>query len=165
MTHDPKRDGEVSLPFDPAMAADGTITFIGHLSTPWEKGHCPKNLTEARRMGGLFSVHVDDAYRAGLTGLSAGMHIILLYWMAAAQRDLILQRPSHKPVPTGTFALRSPARPNPIALAVVTVLDIDLGQGVVTIDGCDAFDGTPLIDIKPWLHQVDVPPALSGQHI
>lgn len=164
MTDNRVRDGEVTLPLDPGAVVDGTICFIGHLSTPWKKGHCPKNLTEARSMGGSFQVHVDAAYRDGLAGLSAGMHIILLYWMAAARRDLILQHPSHRPAPTGTFALRSPARPNPIALAVVTVLDIDLGQGVVTIDGCDAFDGTPLIDIKPWLHQVDVPPSLSGQN-
>ena len=90
------------------------------------------------------------------------MPIILLYWMAAARRDLVLQSPKHRPEPAGTFALRSPARPNPIAMAVVTVLEIDLGEGVLTIDACDAFDGTPLIDIKPWLSTVDLPITLSS---
>jgi tRNA-Thr(GGU) m(6)t(6)A37 methyltransferase TsaA len=108
-------------------------------------------------MGGPFRVHIGEPYRRGLVGLGAGMPVILLYWMAGARRDLVLQAPKHRSEPTGTFALRSPARPNPIALAVVTVLEIDLCEGVLTIDACDAFDGTPLIDIKPWLPRVDLP--------
>jgi len=163
MTDASKRPGEEALTFDPATVVDGTVSFIGHLSTPWKKGHCPKNLTEARSMGGPFRVHIGEPYRRGLVGLGAGMPIILLYWLAAARRDLVVQAPKHRPEPTGTFTLRSPARPNPIALAVVTVLEIDLCEGVLTIDACDAFDGTPLIDIKPWLPRVDLPlGSLSG---
>jgi tRNA-Thr(GGU) m(6)t(6)A37 methyltransferase TsaA len=162
MTDASKRPGEEALTFDPATVVDGTVAFIGHLSTPWKKGHCPKNLTEARSTGGPFRVHIGQPYRRGLVGLGAGMPIILLYWMAGAQRDLVLQAPAHRPKPTGTFSLRSPARPNPIAMAVVTVLEIDSGEGVLTIDACDAFDGTPLIDLKPWLPQVDLPPGFSS---
>lgn len=158
MTNASKRPGEEALPFDPATKPDATLAFIGRLSTPWEKGHCPKNLTEARRRGGSFKVHIHEPYRRALLGIGPGMPVILLYWMAEARRDLLLQAPSHRPEPTGTFALRSPARPNPIALAVVTVLDLDPEQGLLTIDACDAFDGTPLLDLKPWLQQVDVPP-------
>jgi tRNA-Thr(GGU) m(6)t(6)A37 methyltransferase TsaA len=157
MTDTSKRPGEEALTFDPATVVDGTVAFIGHFSTPWKKGHCPKNLTEARSMGGPFSVHIAEPYRRGLVGITAGMSIILLYWMAAARRDLVVQSPKHRPEPTGTFSLRSPARPNPIAMAVVTVLQIDLDEGLLTIDACDAFDRTPLIDIKPWLPQVDLP--------
>ena len=157
MTEENKRAGEIALTFDPGRVAEETVAFIGHLSTPWQKGHCPKNLTEARSRGGPFHAHVAEAYRDGLAGLSAGMALILLYWMGSARRDLILQAPAHKPAPTGTFALRSPARPNPIALAVVRLLAIDAAAGVMTIDACDAFDGTPLIDIKPWLPSVDIP--------
>jgi tRNA (Thr-GGU) A37 N-methylase len=55
------------------------------------------------------------------------------------------------------FALRSPVRPNPIALAVVRVLGVDQERGLVGIDAIDCLDGTPLIDIKPWLASIDGP--------
>jgi tRNA-Thr(GGU) m(6)t(6)A37 methyltransferase TsaA len=160
MTKEKKCAGEIALPFDPASVVDGTITFIGHLSTPWFREHCPKNLTDARSLGGRFEIHVDATYRQGLTGLSAGVPIVVLYWMSGARRDLVVQHPSHREVPSGTFALRSPARPNPIALAVVHLLEIDPEAGLLVIDASDAFDGTPVIDIKPWLHRIDLPPGV-----
>lgn len=161
MTSTNKHDNEVALPFDPGLVADGTVAFIGHLSTPWRRGLCPKNLTEARKAGGTFRAVLDEPYRGGLVGLCPGMHIILLYWMAETRRDLMLQTPAHRPQPTGTFALRSPARPNPVGLAVVTLLALDLAEGILVVDACDAFDGTPLIDIKPWLGGVDIPVLCS----
>jgi tRNA (Thr-GGU) A37 N-methylase len=86
--------------------------------------------------------------------------VILLYWTGAARRDLIVQSPAHRDGPTGVFALRSPARPNPIAVAVARCLAIDPDAGVLTLDALDAFDGTPLLDLKPWLPSVDIPPDL-----
>ena len=85
--------------------------------------------------------------------------MILLYWTGVARRDLIVQSPAHREGPTGVFALRSPARPNPVAVGVVRILSIDPAAGVLLVDALDAFDGTPLLDIKPWLPSVDVPPA------
>jgi tRNA-Thr(GGU) m(6)t(6)A37 methyltransferase TsaA len=155
------RLGEVALPFDPAAIADASLVFIGHMATPWHLGHCPKNLTEARTRGGRFQIHLNAPYRDGLAGLAAGMPIIVLSWMAQARRDLIRQHPSHRTEPAGTFALRSPVRPNPIALAVVQVLAVDPDAGVLTIDASDAYDGTPVLDIKPWLPGVDIPPQTS----
>lgn len=101
MTDTSKRLEEEALTFDPATVVDGTVAFIGHLCTPWKKGHCPKNLIEARNMGGMFKVYVGEPYRRGLVGLGAGMPVILLYWMGAARRDLVLQAPKHRPEPTG----------------------------------------------------------------
>jgi tRNA (Thr-GGU) A37 N-methylase len=77
--------------------------------------------------------------------------------MDAARRDVIVQRPRHLDRLVGVFALRSPARPNPVAMAVVTVRAIDLAACTLTVDAIDCFDGTPLLDIKPWLPSVDVP--------
>jgi tRNA (Thr-GGU) A37 N-methylase len=82
--------------------------------------------------------------------------------MDAARRDLIVQSPAHRDGPTGTFALRSPARPNPIALAVTRLLAIQADSGTLTIDAIDAFDGTPVLDIKPWLASVDIPPGFRA---
>jgi tRNA-Thr(GGU) m(6)t(6)A37 methyltransferase TsaA len=153
------RHGEVALSADPVLADDARLCFIGRLSTPWSRGNCPKNLVQARERGGSFAALIDAPFRPGLQGLQAGQAVILLYWTGQARRDLILQSPAHREGPTGVFALRSPSRPNPVALAVVRLLAIDHEAGHLTLDALDAFDGTPLLDIKPWLASVDVPPA------
>ncbi len=126
---------------------------------PWSKGNSPKNLREARATGGCFTAGIDLPYRAGLQGLSAGDAIALLFWMDSSRRDLIVQSPAHRDGPIGTFALRPPARPNPIALAVVSLPTVEAARGLLTIDAGDALDGTPVLDIKPWIASVDVPPG------
>lgn len=156
----PARAGEVALSFDPARTADDAhLRFIGRLRSPWSRGNCPKNLREAREQGGEFRVEVDPPFRAGLAGLQVGQPVILLYWTGSARRDMIVLHPTHREAPTGVFALRAPSRPNPIAVGVVRLLAVDAAAGVLTVDALDAFDGTPLLDIKPWLHSVDIPPA------
>jgi tRNA-Thr(GGU) m(6)t(6)A37 methyltransferase TsaA len=156
----PVRHGEVALSFDPARTADDAqLRFIGRLRSPWSRGNCPKNLREARERAGSFRVELDPPFRDGLAGLQVGQPVILLYWTGAARRDLIVLHPSHRETPTGVFALRAPSRPNPIAVAVVRILALDAPAGVLTVDALDAFDGTALLDIKPWLHSVDIPPA------
>ena len=157
MTNSEKRSGEIALPFDPAQtAADGAVVFIGRIRSPWKtRAECPKNLRQARERGQTASVQIDEAWRAGLLGLQEHSHAILLYWMHDARRDLIVQKPRRRPEATGVFALRSPVRPNPIALAGVRILDIDPKAGRITIDAIDCLDGTPLLDIKPWLESVD----------
>lgn len=162
MTDAPKtaRPGEVALSFDPARIADDAhLRFIGRLRSPWARGNCPKNLREARELGGEFRAEIDLPFRPGLQGLVAGMPVILLYWTGLARRDMIVLHPSHREGPTGVFALRAPSRPNPIAVAVVRLRTVDFATGVLEVDALDAFDGTPLLDIKPWLPSVDVPPA------
>ena len=158
----PPRPGEVLLGLDPATVDGPTLAFIGRIGSRWSKGNSPKNLREARAAGGRFTVQIDPPYRAGLLGLSVGDAIVVLYWMDAARRDLIVQSPAHRDGPTGTFALRSPARPNPIALAVTRLLAIQADSGTLTIDAIDAFDGTPVLDIKPWLASVDIPPGFRA---
>lgn len=154
------RAGEVALSFDPARIADDAhLRFIGRLRSPWSRGNCPKNLREARELGGEFRAEVDPPFRPGLLGLAPGMPLILLYWTGLARRDMIVLNPTHREGPTGVFALRAPSRPNPIAVAVVRLLAVDQASGALTFDALDAFDGTPLLDIKPWLPSVDVPPA------
>lgn len=154
------RPGEVALSFDPArIADDAQLRFIGRLRSPWARGNCPKNLREAREVGGEFRAEIDPPFRQGLQGLVAGMPVILLYWTGLARRDMVVLHPPHREAPTGVFALRSPSRPNPIAVAVVRLLAVDAAAGVLAVDALDAFDGTPLLDIKPWLPSVDVPPA------
>ena len=165
MSDSTQRPGEILSPFDPAgTAADARLVFIGRIRSPWKsRADAPKNPNEARARGQSASVEIDAPWRAGLDGIDAFSHLILLYWMHEARRDVIVQAPRHARVPRGVFALRSPVRPNPIALSVVRLLAIDQPAGRLAIDAIDCIDGTPLIDIKPYRPGIDsMPDAVTG---
>jgi tRNA (adenine37-N6)-methyltransferase len=161
----PLRSGEIALAADPAsMAGDAHVVFIGRIWSTWAaRKDCPKNPREARERGQpsvlAAALEIDPAYRPGLQGLAGFSHAIVLYWMHQAQRDLIVQNPAHATEPRGVFSIRSPVRPNPIALAVVRLGAINPSTGHVEIDAIDCVDGTPLIDIKPYLPSVDAVPS------
>jgi tRNA-Thr(GGU) m(6)t(6)A37 methyltransferase TsaA len=152
------RPGEVSLGFDPGARAEAALCVIGHVRSPWGKGTAPKNLRAARETGKAARIELLPEFVPGLLGLSEGQAIQMLYWVDRGQRDLIVQSPRHTDGPRGVFALRSPVRPNPIALGTVVITSLDREAGIIGIDATDAFDGTPVLDIKPWIPTVDVPP-------
>ena len=109
------------------------------------------------------TIEVDPRYGEALTGVETCSHLLVLYWMHEARRDLVRQAPHHYNEPRGTFALRSPVRPNPIAASVVKLLKRDGDKLLVT--GLDCLDGTPLIDIKPYFASTDAEPnATVGWH-
>ena len=152
-----ERVGEIALSSDPAdFADDGKIVFIGNINTSWKtRAECPRNLVQARERGIKATIEIDEFWRAGLTGLEDRSHAIVLYWMHEARRDLIVQKPRHRSESVGVFALRSPARPNPIALSIVKILNVDVEAGKIEIDAIDCLDGTPVIDVKPWFETID----------
>lgn len=155
------RDGEETLAFDPADRLEAGVAFIGRIRSPWkDRESCPRNISGARESGQGARIELAEGYGAGLAGLEPGRSLMLLYWMDRARRDLIVQNPRHTEAPRGTFALRSPNRPNPIALAAVTIRAIDPEAGTIEIDAIDCLDGTPLVDIKPWLPGIDMPAGL-----
>jgi len=156
---DGPREGAVALDFDPAARGDGTLCFIGHIRSPWGRGTAPKNLRAARETGEAARIELLPGFAPGLAGLDVGQAIQVLYWVDRGQRDLIVQSPRHTDGPRGVFALRSPVRPNPIALGSVVITSLDAQAGIIGIDATDAFDGTPVLDIKPWISTVDVPPG------
>lgn len=153
------RPGEQAIEL-PALP-DAAIYFIGHINTPWiERKDCPKN---ARESDAICTVEVDPAFAPGLKDVATCSHLWLLYWMDQSPRNLVLQVPGHYGVQRGTFALRSPARPNPIALSAVKLLGIDGNK--LSVVGLDCLDGTPLLDIKPYFASTDsVPEAVVGWH-
>jgi tRNA-Thr(GGU) m(6)t(6)A37 methyltransferase TsaA len=147
------RPGEVAM--DLPSSFDAGVYFIGRIRTPFKtREECPRNTAESEAAG---RVELDPAYAAGLQDLALYSHVILLYWMNEARRDLIRQVPAHLGHPRGTFALRSPARPNPIALAVVELLGIE--GATLSVRKVDCIDGTPLLDIKPYYASIDSFPA------
>ncbi|WP_279481610.1 tRNA (N6-threonylcarbamoyladenosine(37)-N6)-methyltransferase TrmO [Aureimonas sp. SK2] len=156
MSEDLPRPGEVALTVDPAGLRHATLAFVGHIRSPWtERRLCPRNLREARERGLGASLKIDLPFRPALAGLSAGDAVHVLSWLHQSRRDLALQMPRHAEMPKGTFALRSPVRPNPVGLHLVRIRALDVAEGIVEIDAIDVLDGTPLLDIKPYLPSVD----------
>ncbi|OLS46567.1 hypothetical protein BV509_02920 [Rhodovulum sulfidophilum] len=155
------RPGEVAAG-DLGPADGPALRVIGRARTPWGPEDCPKNIGRARERGAPAHLELDPAFALALRGLAVGQPVIVLYWMDRARRDLLVQAPRHVDGPRGTFALRSPNRPNTISQSTVTITALDLDAGRVTVDALDCFDGTPLIDIKPWLPSVDLPPGEAG---
>lgn len=153
------RPGEVLLPFDPGQDTTICLAFIGTIRSPWSPEDCPKNIARARETGQGARIELKPGYADGLAGLEVGQAVIAVYWMDKARRDLIVQSPGHTDGPRGTFALRSPNRPNALAMSTVVITELDAAAGVIGIDAIDTYDGTPLLDLKPWLPTVDVPPG------
>jgi tRNA-Thr(GGU) m(6)t(6)A37 methyltransferase TsaA len=153
------REGEVAVELPEEF--DAALYYIGRIRTPWQRrDECPKN---ARQSDAVCAVELDPRWAAGLSGLETVSHVLLLYWMDQARRDLVVQWPRHYAEHRGIFALRSPARPNPVALSVARLVSIDGNK--LSVVGLDCLDNTPLIDIKPYFASTDsVPDAVVGWH-
>src|ERR1700733_33387 len=153
------RGGEVAIEL-PAQF-DASLYYIGRVRTPWKRREeCPKN---ARESDAVCTVELDPRWAEGLSGLESVSHVLLLYWMDQARRDLVRQKPRHYTERHGPFALRSPARPNPVAVSVARLIGI--AGNKLSVIGIDCVDNTPLIDIKPYFASTDsVPDARVGWH-
>jgi tRNA-Thr(GGU) m(6)t(6)A37 methyltransferase TsaA len=150
------RAGEIAVTLPDTF--DAGIYFIGRIRTPWTRREdCPKN---ARGSDAVCTVDLDPRYAAALEGVASCTHLVLLYFMDRARRDLVIQSP-RRSARQGTFALRSPVRPNPIAMSVVRLIGVE--GTTLSVVGLDCLDGTPLVDIKPYFASVDaVPDATVG---
>ena len=153
------REGEVVVELPAAF--DASLYYIGRIHTPWKRREdCPKN---PRETDAVCTVVVDPRWIAGLQGLETVSHVVVLYWMDRARRDLVLQAPHHYAELRGTFALRSPVRPNPIAVSLARLVGI--AGNTLSVVGLDCVDGTPLLDLKPYFASTDsVPDAAVGWH-
>jgi tRNA (adenine37-N6)-methyltransferase len=107
------------------------------------------------------TVEVFDAFRAGLKDLDGFSHIVLLYAFHRSEGYALHVVPFMDTEPRGLFATRAPRRPNPIGLSVVRLDRID--EGTLTVSNLDVLDGTPLLDIKPFVPDFDSPsPVRTG---
>ena len=149
------RPGELAIELPEAF--DAGVYFIGRIRTPFTSlAACPKNIAQSSALG---RIELDPRYAAGLKDVGLFSHLQVLYWMHHARRDLIQQVPSHLRQVRGTFALRSPVRPNPIALAAVELVKAE--ADTLTVRGVDCLDGTPVLDIKPYFASIDSIPAAT----
>jgi tRNA (adenine37-N6)-methyltransferase len=138
------RPGEVRVAA--GDAADTALRFIGAIRTPWAaRGECPRQGDPED--GPICRIEVFEPWVAALDGIDRHEWLEVLYWMHEARRDLVVQCPRSGSGPVGTFALRSPVRPNPIAASLVRLVVVE--GAVLQVRGLDCLDGTPLLDIKP----------------
>jgi tRNA-Thr(GGU) m(6)t(6)A37 methyltransferase TsaA len=153
------REGEIAVELPERF--DASLYYIGRIHTPWmRREDCPKN---PRETDALCTIVLDPRWVEGLQGLESVTHVVVLYWMDRARRDLVLQAPHHYAERRGTFALRSPVRPNPIAVSVARLLGVE--GNTLSVVGLDCVDRTPLIDLKPYFASTDsVPDAAVGWH-
>ena len=137
------RPGEVAV--DLPAAGDAELFFIGRIRTPWtDRLACPR---QGRRDGPVCRIELFAPWDGGLDGLETYAAVEVIYWLDRSRRDLLCQSPRRDGTTRGTFALRSPVRPNPIGTSVAALVGIE--GGTVLVRGLDCLDGTPLIDLKP----------------
>jgi tRNA-Thr(GGU) m(6)t(6)A37 methyltransferase TsaA len=126
-------------------ATDAALHFIGVIRTPWAtRRDCPKR---GDLEGPLCRLEVAEPWAAALDGIETSEGLQVLYWLHEARRDLVRQSPSRDGRTHGTFALRSPLRPNPIGSSLVRLVRRD--GPVLEVRGLDCVDGTPLLDVRP----------------
>jgi tRNA-Thr(GGU) m(6)t(6)A37 methyltransferase TsaA len=102
------------------------------------------------------TVELLPEFSAGLADLEGFTHLILLYHFHRVQRVQLTITPFLDDRPHGVFATRAPTRPNPIGLSVVRLLRRD--DNILYIANLDVVDGTPLLDVKPYVPQFDAAP-------
>ncbi len=125
---------------------------IGTIHTPFEKPADmpiqPKGAAEV-----IGTVELNEQYIEGLADLDGFSHIYLLYEFHKAQRTALTVTPFMDTVPRGVFATRSPLRPNHIGISIVQLVGIE--KNILTVRGIDILNGSPLLDIKPYIAAFD----------
>jgi tRNA-Thr(GGU) m(6)t(6)A37 methyltransferase TsaA len=102
-------------------------------------------------------VELFSEFEPGLKDLAGFSHIILLYHFHQVQEPDLLVKPFMDSQARGIFATRAPKRPNPIGISVVELLEVE--QNILRVKNIDILDGTPLLDIKPYVPEFDQHPA------
>lgn len=135
------------------------LRAIGTLHTPFRTlADCPRNGRQPDPAPPCMAV-VDPHFQPGLLALEGFTHLILLYWLGP-QGDGLHIVPPFDGQPRGVFATRAPLRPNPVGLSVVAYDGTD-GPGRLRVRCLDCMDGTPLLDIKPYLPSTDAEPGAA----
>jgi tRNA-Thr(GGU) m(6)t(6)A37 methyltransferase TsaA len=104
-------------------------------------------------------IYLDPEFKDGLNGLAAFSHVIVIFYLHKSSfdvaRDLIRRPQGRADMPmTGIFAQRAKHRPNPLGVTAARILEIK--EGVLVVQGLDAIDGTPVIDLKPYYPDYDL---------
>jgi len=112
-----------------------------------------------RKHHNVTTIEIDVRYEDGILGLNEFSHVVVCYWLHKndnqEQREILQVFPRGDPQNPlqGVFATRSPVRPNLIGLSICKILSIE--DNIIQIDTIDAYDGSPVIDLKPYIPDID----------
>ncbi|ELY62227.1 tRNA (N6-threonylcarbamoyladenosine(37)-N6)-methyltransferase TrmO [Natronolimnohabitans innermongolicus] len=135
-----------------------TYTPIGHVRSPYDS---PADVSHEETDETTSEIVLEEEYKRGLDGLAEFSHAVVLAHLDEVEEALLTSRPPHATdVEVGVFATRSPFRPNPIAQTVVELRDHD--GTALRVTGLDLLDGTPVLDIKPYVPAVDRDELATG---
>jgi len=122
---------------------------IGIIHSPYKnRKKCPPQGREE-----ICWIEVFDQYAEGLKDIDGFSHLILIYWLHHSKDSPLLVKTPWDSELHGVFATRSPNRPNALGFSVVEL--IERGGNKLKVKGLDVLEGTPLIDIKPYLSEID----------
>ncbi len=107
-----------------------------------------------------YSLEIFQPYRDALMGLDQFSHALVFWWADQCDRSdlrktIVVDLPYARGTQAGVFACRSQSRPNPIAVTTCALLNVDKQHGIIVLPWIDAFDGTPVVDIKPFMPTSD----------
>ncbi|HEV2094485.1 MAG TPA: tRNA (N6-threonylcarbamoyladenosine(37)-N6)-methyltransferase TrmO [Rubrobacter sp.] len=114
-----------------------------------EAEEVPRNWRRSELEGALV---IDERYLEGLADVKRGQRIVVIFNFHRSPEfstELLRQRPPHTGKETGIFSICSPVRPNPIGMSTLEVLGVE--GATVRVKGLDMLDGTPILDIKPYI--------------
>ena len=138
-----------------------TICFTPIGTVRHEASSVPRHWSVSTLEGDLV---IDPIYMEGLRSIRAGDRMMVLFHFHRStpfEPGLLVQRPPHRQTDMGVFSICSPRRPNPIGLSVVEVLAVQ--ANTLRVKGLDMFDGTPIIDLKPFVTRAADCPSTDQQ--
>ena len=136
-----------------AVSESFTVRPIGHVHSAYAQTEDVAH-THTGWTADTSQIHLLPRYAKGLGGLQGYSHIIVLFWVHKA-KEWKMPKDHNKPPHVKLFATRMPVRPNSIGMSVVELLDFSTDTGQITVKGLDALDGTPVLDIKPYIPNFD----------
>jgi len=129
------------------------VRAIGHVRSSYaQPGDVPH--THDGWTHGVARIKLLARHAGALGGLKGYSHVIVLFWVHRA-REWKMPKYHNKPPHVKVFATRMPVRPNPIGMSVVRLIDFSTETGELLVEGLDALDGTPVLDIKPYIANFD----------
>jgi tRNA-Thr(GGU) m(6)t(6)A37 methyltransferase TsaA len=125
---------------------------IGIIHSPFKEPRgTPIQPASAKGIKG--TVEIFPEYVNGLKDIEGFSHIILLYHFHLSKTVSLISKPFMDNTPHGIFAIRGPSRPNPIGVSIVRLLNVN--NNILAIQDLDIVDGTPLLDVKPYVPEFD----------
>lgn len=124
---------------------------VGYVRSPYKaRGDAPR---QGRLSDTVSEIVIHEQYRPALWHIEGKKHLWVLSWFDRADRTRLRATPPHAREEMGVFAIRSPDRPNPVAICMVDLLEVH--DGILKVRGLDALNGTPVIDIKVHSPEID----------